>query len=226
MNVLEIQFWLRRVPSLQNLPEALLGFIAEHAKERQMRDKEFLFLQGDPEDFIGFVVEGIIYHQIFGPNGRELIIGCSEPGEILGLSALFDPGPRQTAARTSGTTRVLTLSKRYFSALFRERIFLEHLTAWLDEQRRKDIDFIETVCLYPLEVRLARHILKNLEKSAARCVRLPSHQGLLAAMINASRPKLNVRLQSWKARGLIRMRGNRIFVDNLSQIRLLAQLPG
>jgi CRP-like cAMP-binding protein len=225
MNVLDIQSWLRRVPLLRNLPENLLGFIAEHAREHWLRDKEFLFLQGDPGDFIGLVVEGMIYHQIFGPNGRELIIGCSAPGEILGLSALSDSAPRQTASRASGTTRVLILSRQHFFTLLRERIFLEHLTAWLNEQCKKNLDFIEMVCLYPLEARLARHILKNLKKSAASYVELPAHQGLLAAMINVSRPKLNVHLQSWKAQGLIRMRENRIFVDNLPQIRSLAQLP-
>ncbi|MDR1648593.1 MAG: Crp/Fnr family transcriptional regulator [Zoogloeaceae bacterium] len=210
---------------LRNLPEDLLRFIAGHVKECQLRDREFLFLQGDPGDFVGFVVNGMVYHQMFSPDGRELTAGCSATGEIVGLSALSSTSPRQIAARASGTTRVLTISKRHFLVLLRERVFLEELVAWLSDLCEKNLDFIETACLYPLEARLARHILRNLKEGAVPCLRLPAHQGMLAAMINASRSKLNVRLQSWKAMGLIHVRGNQFFIDDLPQIRHLACLP-
>jgi CRP-like cAMP-binding protein len=222
MNLLEIQSWLKQTSLLCHLPDALLRFIAGHVVERPLRDKEFLFLQGDPGDFVGFVVNGMVYHQMFGPDGRELIVGCSAPGEIVGFSALSSLRARQIAACASGATRVLTLSRCHFLALLQERTFLEPLVAWLNEQCEKNLEFIETACLYPLEARLARHILRNLEKGSLPRLRLPARQGLLAAMINASRPKLNVRLQSWKTLGLIHMQGNQLFIDNLPQIRRLA----
>jgi CRP-like cAMP-binding protein len=224
MNDLEIRSWLTGARLLRNLPDDLLRFIAGHVVERRLRDKEFLFLQGDPENFIGFVVEGVVYHLMFGPDGRELIVSCSEQGEVFGLSALFGRFQRQTAARAFGATKVLILSRQHFFSLPHRPVFLEHLTIWLHEQCEKNLEFIEMICLYPLEARLARHILRNLEKGDVPYVRLPT-QGLLAAMINASRPKLNVRLRSWAALGLIRMRGRTLLIDNLSQIRLRAYLP-
>jgi CRP-like cAMP-binding protein len=208
---------------LRNLPDDLLRFVAGHVVERQLRDKEFLFLQGDPGNFIGFVMKGMVYHQMFAPDGRELIVSCSAQGEVFGLSAFFGQFQRQTAARASGATKVLTLSRQYFFTLPHKSAFLEHLTTWLHEQCEKNLDFIETTCLYPLEARLARHVLRNLEKGDVPYVRLPT-QGLLAAMINASRPKLNVRLRSWAALGLIRVRGRTLLIDDLSQIRLRAYL--
>ena len=219
-----IYSWLKSTPLLQNLPDVLLRFIAGHVVERQFRDREFLFLQGDPGDFIGFVMEGIVYHQMFGPDGRELIVSCSVPGEIFGLSALFGQTPRQTAARVSGMTRALILPRQHFLDLLQKQAFLEHLAAWLNIQCEKTFDFIETVCLYPLEARLARHLLRHLEKGAVPCFILPAHQSLLAAMINISRPKLNVCLRSWVARGLIRVRGSALLIDDLPQIRLRANL--
>ncbi|MDR0672865.1 MAG: Crp/Fnr family transcriptional regulator [Zoogloeaceae bacterium] len=224
MDDLEIYSWLKDAQLSRNLPNGLLRFIAAHARERQLRDREFFFLQGDPGDFIGFVMEGMVYHQMFGPDGRELIVSCSAPGEIFGLSALFGQPPRRTAARVSGATRALILSRQHFIALSCNRVFLEHLMAWLHKQSEQNLDFIETVCLYPLEARLARHILQNLEKSPAPHFKLPAHQGLLAAMINASRPKLNVRLRSWVTQGLARVRGGALLIDDLPQIRLRAHL--
>ena len=218
--------WLKQTQLLRGLPEHLIRYVAHHVTERWLCDKEILFLQNDTRYFIGIVVEGDIYHVLSNLDGHELIIGHSVPGQVIGISALVSQTPRYEMARSTGITRVLLLSHIHFHLLLKERIFLERLLTILKIQLEAHVTFIETMCLYPLDVRLARHVLANLRQSDVTTprVRLPAHQGLLAAMINVSRPKLNAHLQKWKRQGLVRMQQNHLLIDDLAQIRCKACL--
>ncbi|MDR1461748.1 MAG: Crp/Fnr family transcriptional regulator [Azoarcus sp.] len=218
--------WLKQTQLLRGLPERLIRHVASHMTERQLCDKEILFLQHDPCHFIGIVVDGMIYHVLFNPDGRELIIERSAPGQVIGITALIGQELRCETACASGVTRILILSRAHFQLLLKERAFLERLLDIFKTQVEAHISFIETMCLYPLEVRLARHLLDNLQASgtATPHVRLPAYQGLLASMINASRPKLNASLQAWKRQGLAHIRQDCLLIDDLSQIRCKACL--
>ncbi|RCI69404.1 Crp/Fnr family transcriptional regulator, partial [Pseudomonas aeruginosa] len=57
------------------------------------------------------------------------------------------------------------------------------------------------------------------------CATLPTNQSILAAMLNASRPKLNAQLQIWKREGLISCRNDRILINDLGRLRRKAELP-
>jgi CRP-like cAMP-binding protein len=218
--------WLKETQLLHGLPASLIRYIAHNVTERRLLDKEILFLQRDPGHFIGIVVDGMIYHVLSDPDGRELIIGCSAPGQVIGILALIGQTSRCETACASGITRVLLLSRAHFHLLLREQLFLDRMLAIVKMQLEAHIAFIETTCLYPLEVRLARHLLANLQHSETTTphVSLPAHQGILAAMINVSRPKLNTRLQQWKRQGLVRIQHGHLLIDDLAQIRSKARL--
>ncbi|GHU44904.1 transcriptional regulator [Betaproteobacteria bacterium] len=219
--------WLKQTPLLRDLPEHLIQYVARHATVRQLRDKECLFLQNDPSHFIGIIADGDIHHVLSNSDGHELIIGHSASNQVIGIPALLSQTPRYETARASGMTRVLLLSHEHFRPLLKEQTFHERLLTVLKIQLEAYVAFIETMCLYSLEVRLARHVLANLQQSDAPIphVRLPAHQGLLASMINASRPKLNGYLQKWKRQGVVRIHRNHLLIDDLAQIRRTAQLP-
>lgn len=192
---------LQRCPLLHGLPD-LLRHVATHASERRLRDKDVLFLKHDPEDFIGLVLGGHLYTVLYGPDGRELIVNDIRPGEVIGETALIQPNRRETSAYASGAASVLILHRRHFAPLIADTEFLNRALALLCSRLREASGFVERVCLHRLESRLARHLLASLasEQPEGACATLPTNQSILAAMLNASRPKLNAQLVNMETR--------------------------
>ncbi|HEC1391396.1 TPA: Crp/Fnr family transcriptional regulator, partial [Pseudomonas aeruginosa] len=159
--------------------------------------------------------------------GRELIVNDIRPGEVIGETALIQPNRRETSAYASGAASVLILHRRHFAPLIADTEFLNRALALLCSRLREASGFVERVCLHRLESRLARHLLASLasEQPEGACATLPTNQSILAAMLNASRPKLNAQLQIWKREGLISCHNDRILINDLGRLRRKAELP-
>ncbi|WP_211345433.1 Crp/Fnr family transcriptional regulator [Marilutibacter aestuarii] len=207
----------------------LVAHVANHSIERRLDDGEALFFKNDPGDFMAIVVSGRIHKTLYGPEGQELIIDAIGVGESVGETALLDPMRRNFTAVAHGLTRVLVLPRRHFHLLLQEPALLERAYAVLCARLRRAVDCLETLCLHRLESRLARHLLLNIDEArsatSGHCiVTLPATQSILAAMVNASRPKLNAQLQDWDRSGLISRRHNVLRIHDMERIRFKAQL--
>lgn len=217
------QTLLARSDLFRGMPEELLRYVAAHVAERTLVDRELLYLKDDTLEFIALVVEGRVYSLVHGPDGREQIIGSVGPGQVVGESALITGHARECSTFASGPTRVLLLGRRHFAQLSQEPAFLRRLLMLMMVRLLKVIELLELVCLHRLESRLARFLLANLDEIdlalALPCVSLPASQGLLASMLNTSRPKLNVQLQSWRRSGLISGKLERTVINDLDHLR-------
>ncbi len=213
----------------QGMSGRLVAHVANHAIERRLEDGEALFFKNDPGDFMAIVVSGHIHKTLYGPEGQELIVDAIGPGESVGETALLDPMRRNFTAVAHGATRVLLLPRRHFPMLLTEPALLERAYTVLCARLRRAVECLETLCLHRLESRLARHLLSNIDEIASstsgHClVTLPATQSILAAMVNASRPRLNAQLQSWHRAGLVSGRHNVLRIHDMELIRCKAQL--
>ena len=127
--------------------------------------------------------------------------------QVAGETALIKDHGRESSTFASGPTRLLQLGSRHFAVLFEEPVFLRRLLMLMMLRLLQAIELLELVCLHRLESRLARFLLANLGEIdlalALPSVSLPASQGVLASMLNTSRPKLNVQLQVWRRSGVI-----------------------
>jgi len=221
---------LQRSKLFRDMPEPLIQHVATHVVERRLRDGEALFLKHDPDDFVALVVAGRVYTWLYGPDGRELIIDSAEPGEVVGETALVEPNRREAAAFACGPTRLLLLSRSHFPRLTNEPMFIQRLLMLLCDKVRKAAAFIESACLYRLESRLARYLVTAVDSHGRSeyggvVVPLPPSQSNLAAMINASRPKLNAQLQTWRRDGLVSWTRDSLLIFDVEQLRSVALIP-
>jgi CRP-like cAMP-binding protein len=221
---------LQRSKLFRDMPESLIHHVASHVVERRLRDGEALFLKHDPDDFVALVVVGRVYTWLYGPDGRELIIDSAEPGEVVGETALVEANRREAAAFACGPTRLFLLSRRHFPLLTEEPAFIQRLLMLLCDKVRKAAAFIESACLYRLESRLARYLVTAVDhhgrpETGGVVVPLPSSQSNLAAMINASRPKLNAQLQTWRRDGLVSWTRDSLLIADVDQLRSVALIP-
>lgn len=169
-----------------------------------------IWQRGDPGDLMVALISGRVKLALISPAGRELILRQAEAGESFGELALFDGEARSADAVAVEAARGAVLTRAAFRQVAARHPDLPLAAlAYLGGMVRATTDRLETIALYQLQARLARFFLLALQAlhgpevpEGAR-LRLPVTQGELAAMLGASRPKLNRALQALRESGAV-----------------------
>jgi CRP/FNR family transcriptional regulator, cyclic AMP receptor protein len=215
-------FALIHQPLFDGLPDSLLQHLEHHLTPWPSDAGRMLFVKGDPENFVAFVQTGHVYHSLVEPGGREVIIDYTSAGGMVGECALLLPRGRDFTAQLSRDCRLFLLHQRHFAPLQQDLLFMSRVHQQISQRLKRLSDFMESSCLYRLEARLARHLLNHMGSGEEPEVLLPGNQSILAAMLNASRPRINTLLQQWQRDGLIQPRRNTLRIANSEQLRRIA----
>ncbi|HEX2025525.1 MAG TPA: HEAT repeat domain-containing protein [Actinomycetota bacterium] len=119
--LLERVVFLRKVPMFAQLSPADLKHIADVASEHAYPDGEVLAEQGEPGDEMHIVVAGEIRVMVAadGRPGRE--VARRTAGEYVGEMAILNATPRMASLVAAGPVRTLSLDRRAFERILRER---------------------------------------------------------------------------------------------------------
>lgn len=221
-------FW-RSFPIFEDLGPESLRRIAAAASRRRWAAGALLFQRGDAGDWLAALASGRVRLAILTPQGRELTLRHAGPGDLLGEMALFDAEPRSADA----VAAVETVGHVLHRAAFRQIVegdpaLMQGAARWLTRRLRETTDQLEGIVLYNLEPRLARFLLFTLrqlhgdELPPHPALRLDISQSDLAAVLGASRPKVNGALQGLRDAGAIRHDGGVILCD-VAALRLIAE---
>jgi CRP-like cAMP-binding protein len=218
---------LDQMAVLAGLPEALTSYIRSHGIGWHACQERVLYGQHDSEDFIAFVLAGTIQHVLHGSDGKEIIVSICGEGDLLGEAGLFESHYHSATARALPDTTLWLLSRRHFPFLLSHPAFVLRVQHLMCRRMREIVGLVESVCLYRLESRLARYLLEEVDRHGrlereGMLIPFCRSQSTLAAMLNASRPKLNAQLQSWSRSGLI-LRGHHVLlIPDLEPLRHIA----
>ena len=91
--------------------------LARVLRRRTVREGEVLWRQGDDPRELVFIVDGSVSASLRVPGDREVEVGRSGPGEMVGEIAALDGGARAMSVRATETTTVLALGRPDFAAL-------------------------------------------------------------------------------------------------------------
>ena len=157
-----------------------------------------IFQQGDASDFLAIVSSGRIRLSITTAAGRELILRQATRGETIGEMGVLDHEPRSADATAVTAAQGLIIQRKPL-----ERVLAEHpqlsatVIRYLTRRLRETTYQLESVALYSLAGRLARFLLAAVRQAhgdklppRAR-ITLSLGQSEIAAILGASRPKLN-----------------------------------
>ena len=207
-------FW-RSFDLFAGLDPAALEALAGLAQRRQWQAGETLFQRGDPGDWMLALAEGRVKLTLTTPSGRELTLRFAEAGDSLGEFALVDGEPRSADATALEPSSGWVLDRLRFAALAEAHPALGLSVArYFSRRLRATTEQLEGIALYQLEARLARFLLFTLRQlngpadlPPEAALRLEISQSELAAVLGASRPKVNRALQSLQVLGAIRREG-------------------
>lgn len=215
---------LRRVGLFNKLPAADLERLAGHLHPRQFRRNTILFHKDQPGDGLYIVESGHI--RIFLPTatGEELTVDIAGPGDVVGELALLDGRPRSASAQSVEDTTVQILSREDFQQYLTTAPNLAaSLLELLSTRLRQITEYAESLAFLDIHGRVAWALLQLAGRHGV------DHQGVeidfdmtqteLASMVGATRERVNRALASFRAQGLVEIRGRKIALLDTTKLR-------
>jgi CRP-like cAMP-binding protein len=188
------------------LPPDVLEQLREHATVQTYARNEVLFRQGDPGDALFVVQEGRIAIAQQSGDGRESVVAVLEAGGLFGDLGLFDGAPRSADVRALTDTTVIALGYEPVRAVLQARPELLWVMVRMLAQRLRATDeaLADSVFL-DVPARTAKRLLE-LAGDADRFT-LPITQEELAAMVGASRERVNKAISLFMRLGWLEVEG-------------------
>ena len=94
-----------------------LKLLSKHMSYIELQRGEFLFVEGDKGDFMGFVVHGILEVLKKSATGDNIVLARLTKGSLIGEMALIDKSPRSASVVCRQPTLMLTLTNKGFDRL-------------------------------------------------------------------------------------------------------------
>ncbi|MGH2640734.1 MAG: cyclic nucleotide-binding domain-containing protein, partial [Actinomycetota bacterium] len=119
--LMERILFLRRVPLFTDLPPQDLVPIASIASEQSFADADTIAEQGEPGDEMHIIVSGYVMVILREPGGHQQVLAVRATGDVIGEMAVITGGTRMASLAAKGPVRLLSIGRRPFEAMLRER---------------------------------------------------------------------------------------------------------
>lgn len=219
---------LGRTPLFQGVPPERLELLAPRLRRQAFRRGSMVYLEGDPSDVIQIVIEGCVKVSKVSADGAEIIIMYARPGDTCGLpAALVEGARRATQGEATEDSVLLALDREsLYELLEREPVVMRSVLENVARMARDELEAYSWVAFLDLPARVARKLLDLAEQygepyeGGTRIARRVSQRDL-AAMIAASREKVNRAIAGLVEEGAIRLDAGRIAILDPERLREL-----
>lgn len=199
-------------------PQEVRDALFKKAIHKSFKAGEHIYCRGDTEAFMGVIVSGRVRMSMNAADGRGLLLGMVEPGEVFGETTLIDGMPRTTDALAESDSSVMLLRRDDFIPVLKsnpEALF--GVSLMLCHRLRIYIDTIDLIALQNLPIRLARLILRlageyGTEENGQLVIRAGLNQASLGQKLATSRESINKQLKAFVTAGYITLNGDEITI--------------
>ena len=204
-----------------SLPDDVVARLRDHATVRAYRRNDTLCHQGDPSNELFIVQSGRVGVAAQSGDGRESVIAILERGGLFGELGLFDGAPRSADVRALTDTRVVALAYDPVREALEDRPELLWIILRILAERLRATDEALVDALF-----LARTAKRLIEIAGDdETFTLPLTQEELAAMVGASRERVNKALALFVRLGWLEVEGrNHYRILQRDQLELRASL--
>lgn len=121
LSLMDRMLFLRKVGLFADLSPPDLKHVAEVATEHVFPERHVIASQGEPGEDMHIVVDGEIEVVLGDASGGSHPVARRVPGEYVGEMAILDQQPRMASLIAAGATRTLSIDRRRFQRILRER---------------------------------------------------------------------------------------------------------
>lgn len=212
---------LKRINVFEILPSKAMNKLAAIVDDRVVKRGSFVFRPDDKGDSVYMLKSGRIKISRFSRDGRELVLGVVEPGEMFGEEAIPEGAAKRTAfAEALEDAMVCRLHVDEFNKMLKEFPdlsvrFSKLMSKRLEEARDRMEDFV----FRNIAERLAGFLLslagkhgRQTEEGILLDTRI-THQEI-ASRIGSTRETVTATLNDFKRTNMIAMLGRKIIVTD------------
>ena len=212
---------LKRINVFEMLPAKAMTQLASLVDERIVKRGSFVFRPDDRGDSIYMLKSGRIKISRFSKDGRELVLGVVEPGEMFGEEAIPAGTTKRTAfAESLEDAMICRLHVDEFNKMLKEFPdlsvrFSKLMSKRLEEARDRMEDFVfrniaERLAGFLLSI--AKQHGKQQEDGIFLDTRL-THQEI-ASRIGSTRETVTATINDFKRNNIIAMQGRKIIITD------------
>ena len=210
---------LSQTEIFEGLDEGLLAGVADYCVCRGLGRGDTLFTMGDRPDAMYVVLTGRIAIVTTAPDGRDSVISLMEEGDLFGEMGLFDGRGRSASARALEASEVLAVPYGPVRRLYEEQPdHLWRVVSMLVRRLRAAGTALADSVFLDVVGRTAKRLL-NFAGDDDSFV-LPVTQEELAAMVGASRERVNKAISQFVRLGWLGRSGNLYIIRDRDQLRL------
>jgi CRP-like cAMP-binding protein len=208
---------LASVPLFADLTPDEVEKLAAASGVRDLRRGDVLFREDDESDCLYVVIDGRIAIAKRSIDGRESVVALMEGGDLFGEMPLFDRQGRSAEARALEVSRVLVIGYGPVREIYEQRPELLWGVVGLlaSRLRTMDVALADTVFL-DVTGRTAKRLVEM--AGGEDEFSLPVTQEELAAMVGASRERVNKAIASFVRLGWIAQSDRRYRITDREQL--------
>ena len=219
---------LKRSPLFAGLNEEELEEIIAIASLKQFEKREILF--SDCEEANGFyiVLSGKVKLYKVSPEGKEQIVHVISAPDAFGEASLFLKGSHPFYAETLNDCQLFFFPKREFLRVIKKNSRLSvNMTVTLSHYVKRFASLVEDLSLKGVPSRIARYLLdlsvkQSKEAKSPEDVEFDLSRSQLASRLGTIRETLSKTLAKMRAKGVIDVKKNRIFILNREALEKIA----
>jgi CRP/FNR family transcriptional regulator/CRP/FNR family cyclic AMP-dependent transcriptional regulator len=225
MQFLDSAAALARSQLFHDMPIDTLQELAKSALRRTYRRGDVVVRQGEPGDALYVLLSGEVKVLVEAPSGERAVVAILGPGDGAGELSLIDGEPRSATVEAIDDVAALVLLRRDFLDFIHQHPdAMERLLVTLVGRLRRADELAAELARLDTRGRLAKTLL-DLAREHGRAqgpgteIELPITQGDLAAMVGATRERVNRILGGLEQDGAIQRRGRHIIVLDPDRLR-------
>ena len=228
----EAREFLQASPVFAGLPAREVETLARVAREEAHRPRDYVFLEGDPAEWLYLVRSGHVRIVKHSRGGKDVVLEFLGPGEVFGGVAVIERRPYPAAAQATEPSVVLKIPADAVVALAeRHPSVIREMALMIGRRLRAAHDSVRSLAVEPVESRLAATLLRLAEREGVRDRRglaLPFHltRQSLADMCGTTVETAIRVVSRWQRAGLIEDDGGRLILRDVSALRELAEGEG
>jgi CRP-like cAMP-binding protein len=206
----------------EGMPPEAVATIAAEAQTRRLRRHDVVFDEGDEAHELFVVEQGRIAMANRSIDGRESVVALMEAGDVFGEFPLFDGLGRSAEARALEDSTVVAVQyadiRRVFDA---DPILLWRVVELLAARLRATDEALADSVFLDVPGRTAKRLLEL--AGDGDDFQLPVTQEELAAMVGASRERVNKAISAFVRLGWLEQRERRYRIVDREQLTRRAQ---
>jgi CRP/FNR family transcriptional regulator, nitrogen oxide reductase regulator len=221
---------LAALPVFAGLSDRDWEKIGDLFSERQYQKDDYIFLEGEAPQALYVVRSGKVKVLRHSPDGKDVVLRMTGPGQLLGSVAVFDGGGYPGTAQAIEDCTLLVISRNdCLTLVTRYPVFALAVINDMGIRLRSSAEQIRSLAVERVEQRIARTLLKlgqttGADSSEGRVIELPLTRQDVADMTGTT-VETTIRVMSkFRRENLIFTRRGKVVLVDLDALQDIAEL--